>query len=151
MSPWSAWFNFWHGSKDGWTRTFSSSKKKTLVVFTCRTKKSRFVWVGVRIRWRCMLSHATCWGILSLCTIMFQWMTWMTRNWSMQSLGRWVWTITQVFRIATFCKGPSMGLFLYEEALGRHSPQHFISHVQEWPILLESNISDSIALCRYGC
>lgn len=37
-----------------------------------------------------------------------------------------------------FAKGPSMGIFLCEEAFGCEPCWHIVPHVQEWPILPDS-------------
>ena len=45
----------------------------------------------------------------------------------------------------------SMGWILYDEAFGGHSYEDFVSHVQGRSILPQSDMGDTIEVCRDGC
>ena len=161
-------------SEMGFGRTNISKwwRRGILVVYRCYIKNLRFVWDGMSLLPWVMLSLARGWGmrdctlswvwlvstweiigknILSLCIIMLLPLTWTKARWNTQSLGRWVWTIMWVFRIATFCKVLTNRHFSYEEAFGCYSCQHFVSYVRERSILPKPVMGYSIEVHGYGC
>jgi hypothetical protein len=91
------------------------------------------------------------WNNLSLCTIMFQWMTLNDKKLEYAKFGKVCLNNHTSLSHSNILQRPNQwACFCTKKHLGATLPKHFISHVQEWPILLESDMSDSIVVCRYG-